>query len=596
MLPKKRGVEAGSDASEAPLAAARRLLRQAVAQRRLPAHATEYVAQRVGQVRSDLRRIGRSVIRGSLRRFVERSTPDAALPPDATMVWVDGLQRPAVEFRTASVRQVAEDNLAETTRLFDAAGVPFFVRDASAPGETTVGVDRRHMATALDALGQAATSVLLHVQAGHDGQPITLPPQASDRTNLTRADRWLIYRYHRVADDYIIGTSHACVVEFWARAGDNLRPPAASEPGRVDVHERGEAELRVGAASYPSLPAFAEHTALTTASFPVDVVYTWVDGADPKWRERFAAQLSASNGSGLHDHAANPSRYHSRDELRYSLRSLALYADFVRHVFIVTDQQVPDWLDVDRLDVSIVDHSEILEPDCLPTFNSHAIEARLHHIDGLAEHYLYFNDDFFLGRQVTPLTFFTPNGLARLFVDELGPIPSGPPSGDDRPVDSASKNVRDLLLRDCGLQVGRKLRHVPYPLRRSVVAELEARVPELFSQTARSRFRHPTDLNVPSCLAPYYAFATGRGVPGDVDAEYVNLGTRWAPPQMARLLDRRDRDVFCLNDTHMPSRRVDRIDDQAARFLARYFPVPSRWESPATPSSERKNVAMSVKP
>ena len=38
----------------------------------------------------------------------------------------------------------------------------------------------------------------------------------------------------------------------------------------------------------------------------------------------------------------NESRFTSRDELRYSLRSLDMYADWVRHVYLVTDDQVPD--------------------------------------------------------------------------------------------------------------------------------------------------------------------------------------------------------------------------------------------------------------
>jgi hypothetical protein len=35
----------------------------------------------------------------------------------------------------------------------------------------------------------------------------------------------------------------------------------------------------------------------------------------------------------------------------------------------------------------------------LPTFSSPAIEANLHRIAGLSEHFLYFNDDVFLGKK-----------------------------------------------------------------------------------------------------------------------------------------------------------------------------------------------------
>lgn len=52
--------------------------------------------------------------------------------------------------------------------------------------------------------------------------------------------------------------------------------------------------------------------------FPIDVVYTWVDGNDPAWQHRRAAFGHA----GYHTESANAARYISRDELRYSLRAL----------------------------------------------------------------------------------------------------------------------------------------------------------------------------------------------------------------------------------------------------------------------------------
>ena len=39
----------------------------------------------------------------------------------------------------------------------------------------------------------------------------------------------------------------------------------------------------------------------------------------------------------------------------------------------------------------------------LPTHNSHAVESQLHHIPGIAEHFLYSNDDMFFGRPLQPV-------------------------------------------------------------------------------------------------------------------------------------------------------------------------------------------------
>ena len=135
----------------------------------------------------------------------------------------------------------------------------------------------------------------------------------------------------------------------------------------------------------------------------------------------------------LHALAANESRFASRDELRYSLRSLDMYADWVRHVYLVTDDQVPVWLDTDATRGSPwSSHRELFgDRGRLPTFNSHAIESQLHHIQGLAEQYLYLNDDVFFGRPLSPSLFFHGNGLAIFFLSGAK-IGLGDPSTERR--------------------------------------------------------------------------------------------------------------------------------------------------------------------
>jgi hypothetical protein len=539
-----------------------------------------------------MRRRGRRLARGP--QFITARRTAASTRDQVRVVHADGAWQVAVDHRFVAVRQIAEDNLAAVSRLFGQAGVPFFVRDVASPGPITVGVDAAHRSRALAALAGAGTDEYLYACDARGGRPRAI--RRAD--TLSSAGRVLVYRNHRLDDHYVVGRSHACVIEFWQRTGANLRAPAGARPGRVVPEEQAPAELAVGSRRYPTLSAFADHQALTVAPFPVDVVYTWVDDEDPQWREHLAQAQGQRDGHALHAQAANASRYRNRDELRYSLRSLAFYADFVRRVHIVTAGQVPAWLNVDHPDVRIVDHSEIIDRDCLPTFNSHAIESRLHHIDGLAEHYLYLNDDFLLGRQVTATRFFTPNGLMRVFADEQAPIPAGPPSPEDRPVDSAAKNVRDLMREHLDLRVGRKMLHVPYPQRRSVLAEMEERFAAEFARTASSRFRQPTDLNIASCFSHYYAFAKGRAVPGQIQSEYINVAFRWAPLQMRRLLEHRDRDAICLNETDVAPGQVDGVDGVLTRFLRSYLPQPSPFEAapdhPQPPS--RKNEIMSVNP
>lgn len=101
-------------------------------------------------------------------------------------------------------------------------------------------------------------------------------------------------------------------------------------------------------------------------------------------------------------------RFRDNSELKYSLRSLFKYAGWVRKVFIVTNGQIPNWLDLRHPRIEIVPHSRIF-PDAshLPTFSSPAIESHLHEIPGLSKFFLYFNDDTMLGNYVTPDDFYS---------------------------------------------------------------------------------------------------------------------------------------------------------------------------------------------
>lgn len=140
----------------------------------------------------------------------------------------------------------------------------------------------------------------------------------------------------------------------------------------------------------------------------IDLVYLWVNGNDPAWQARHNAYR------GKDDDASKVNckgRYADNDELKYSLRSMEMYAPWIHHIFIVTDRQTPAWLDTSNPRVTIIDHSDIMPEKCLPCFNSALIEHFLYRIPGLSEHFLYANDDVFVNRPVTPATFFAQDGL-----------------------------------------------------------------------------------------------------------------------------------------------------------------------------------------
>jgi len=141
----------------------------------------------------------------------------------------------------------------------------------------------------------------------------------------------------------------------------------------------------------------------------IDLVYLWVDGSDKLWLAKKNAALSGV-GKPLGRSSASDNRWRDNDELKYSLRSAERFAPWINHVFIVTDNQTPAWLNLENSGVTIIDHKQIIPNDKLPLFNANAIEMFLWKIPGLSEYFLYANDDMFFGKPVEPSFFFDKNG------------------------------------------------------------------------------------------------------------------------------------------------------------------------------------------
>lgn len=329
----------------------------------------------------------------------------------------------------------------------------------------------------------------------------------------------------------------------------------------------------------------AQYRALAAPApaMPVDVVVTWVDGSDPRWRRRRDEALQAtgagasSKAQSLHASATDASRYLDSGELRYALRSIHRFANWVRRIHLVTDAQVPQWLYEEHPRIQVVDHSDLLGGS---RFNSHAIESALHRIPDLAEHYLYFNDDVFFGRIAYPGDFFAAEGVPRFFPSDL-PIDPGPAAPGDLPIMAAAKNGRDLLAARFGIEVRTKIRHTVHPQLKSVNEQIEAENAEAVARTRAALFRSSTDLSIASSLHHWYAYAQGRSVPSEPNYLYVDLATASVGQTLDALESLRRYDTFCLNQEEDAASADSRRE--LAAFLDRYLPTPAPWECPGSP-------------
>ncbi|MCL2369297.1 MAG: stealth family protein [Alphaproteobacteria bacterium] len=136
----------------------------------------------------------------------------------------------------------------------------------------------------------------------------------------------------------------------------------------------------------------------------IDLVYLWVDGSDPKWIRRKNKFLKSV---GLAEIPEAAHRYKDNDELKYSLRSVEKFAPWINHIFIITDDQVPAWLNTKHPKITIVDHTDIIPKKYLPVFSPRPPLVSLSKIPGLSEYFLLADDDMLFGNYTTPDYFFT---------------------------------------------------------------------------------------------------------------------------------------------------------------------------------------------
>jgi hypothetical protein len=294
---------------------------------------------------------------------------------------------------------------------------------------------------------------------------------------------------------------------------------------------------------------------------PVDAVVTWVDGADPAHAARLHAFLAPAGGP--RPESANPARFNDAGEIEYCIASLLRFAPWLRTIHVVTDRQVPPV--VARLAgtpfagrVRVVDHAEVFagfEP-YLPTFNSRAIGTMLWRVPGLAEHFLYVNDDFVVVQPVQPEDFFRDGRVvlrgrwqrqsthqpARRLLEAWRRWRGAEPAR------AARQRVRNRTGQENGARAAGferdylRLAHHPHPMRRSTLSAYFDEQPQRLLDNIRHRLRSADQFNVES-LAAHLEFARfGASVDNRLRTLTLKPSEQWLP-RLRRLTDRADADA-----------------------------------------------------
>lgn len=271
----------------------------------------------------------------------------------------------------------------------------------------------------------------------------------------------------------------------------------------------------------------------------IDFVILWVDGSDPQWlaeKRKYLPPAEADSDSA--------NRYRDWGLLPYWFRAVEKFAPWVRKIHFVTWGHVPAFLNLDSPKLHVVRHDEFIPAEYLPTFSSHAIEMNIHRIPGLAEQFVYFNDDMFLLRPMEPEDFFR-DGLPCTYGREVPWTFHGNVGIWEHAVANNlgiinkhfskkeairhhgkkfyskqyrwKDNLRTFMLNQLfpDYFTGFKNLHAPAAYLKKTFQEVWEAEPDLLDSTCRDRFRTASNVNQWVCL--WWQVASGNFSPYAVD-------------------------------------------------------------------------------
>ncbi len=329
-------------------------------------------------------------------------------------------------------------------------------------------------------------------------------------------------------------------------------------------------------------------------AFPIDIVIPWVDGSDPVWQQERARYQPSSNA----DNSA--ARYRDWDTLRYWFRGIERYAPWVRTIHFITYGHLPAWLNTNNPKLHVVNHCDYIPKEYLPTFSSHTIELNMHRIEGLAEHFLYFNDDVFLNAPAKPEDFFikglpadtavfgiikntdVENFMPYIMLNMMAVINMHFSKRAMLKKDFfkwfSPKNghyiLNNLYLLPWGCYTGIRNFHTCVPYCKSTLKTVWDTVPEILDSTCRHRFRCREDVN--QYIFRYWQLASGSFMPHKPNSAYLTMGQQTAA-DAAKLLSAHKYQVVCVNDDPLEF-DFEAERNALLRVFDAIFPDPSDFE------------------
>jgi len=301
----------------------------------------------------------------------------------------------------------------------------------------------------------------------------------------------------------------------------------------------------------------------------IDLVVTWFDPMDEERNALRKIYLEKEENVVSTD-GKSSRRFTNFEELKYVLRSIDTYAPWIRYVWILcSDNQRPKWLPENQDRIRIVSDRDIMDPEHLPTFNSHALECHLHKIPGLSEFFLYGCDDMFFGNVCNPDYFLDEENRMRLFFTP-GPVPFF-----DTPSETSDHHnawfTNAQILKTVGITPDRYPAHNITILSQSAMALAMQTFPEVWQATSASKFRHKTNIH-PVGLSQFMSVSKNMASWSSPVLGVFQVHNSYTLNELLfGMLSVLRPVLFCINDeTNYPSENVKK---QFKKFLEFYFPI-----------------------
>ena len=305
------------------------------------------------------------------------------------------------------------------------------------------------------------------------------------------------------------------------------------------------------------------------ANEKIDFVIAWVDGNDKEW----LAEKARYSPSTMAD-SATPVRFRDWDNLQYWFRGVEKYAPWVNKIHFITWGHLPKWLDTSNPKLHIVNHKDYIPEKYLPTFSSHAIELNMHRIEGLSEHFVYFNDDMFITREVSETDFFKkgkPCDTFGLNCIYFGHDSAGHFNGSNMEIintefkdqkkaimkrdfakwfsmkNGMRKVVKTMFLTAWEWFPGFHYDHLPSGFCKSTLEEVWEKYPEILDKTCMDKFRKEYHVN--QWLFKYWQFCKGNyEVRSDKFGECFHIEEKNFNDLCNALVNQKYK-MVCINDT-----------------------------------------------